>query len=829
MQRIMPRIKHGFHTGVLAGLLSVSLNTWADAPQTPELNLMPYPQQVELTDGHWVLNSDATLALSSPDQALIDAALERFRARFQRHTQTLLTLSENHQSTQRLVIELTEEPNNKPWDETRIPLDVLGPLREAYRLSIDADRIHLQSGSYQGINHGLETLLQLLTAETQADGKLRISLPQLIIDDAPRLRWRGLMLDSVRHFFSVETIKRQLDGMAAAKLNIFHWHLTDDQGWRMESRHYPKLHEQASDGLYYTRDEIREIVAYARVRGIQVVPEINMPGHSTAIGVAYPELMSAPGPYTPEDRWGVHTPLLNPANEDVYIFADKIFAEVAELFPFAYVHIGGDEVDPRDWLANVEIRDFMTRNHLATPEELHTYFNQRLARILAEHDRKMIGWDEIFHPGLPEGTVVQSWRGPDALGEVANQGYPAILSTGFYLDQPQPTAYHYRNPILPLPQHLNDQPGPHESWKTWRFELPRQRGSAVTGQLTLIEHPQQGLRGFIDFAEKSRQALQGLEVRGDITYFEVDTWMGPVLGRVEFQGEQLAGDMVVGNAPYPASGEPIAGSHLPGTSIPEAITSPVIDKAKQPWVLGAEAALWAEIVDERHIDLRLWPRTFAVAERLWSSADLVDEDFMYRRLAAIGDWSEQSLGLQHRAQSETARRKLLPSNQIEAAQVLSEAVEPAQYYHRQHEKSVHGTYSRRDPLDRFVDTLPVESHPVRQLTRQLEAWRKSPDNTALAADARATLVNWRDNAQQLLASLNTGDDPGQLRVIAEQVHTSTQWGIVLIDTLSNQTALSDAVVHSARRQLRTAQSIHEEVVIAAAYPIERLLDDVQTK
>jgi N-acetyl-beta-hexosaminidase len=484
-----PRIKRfscgALAFGTLALLWSISMIGWAATPEVRELNLMPYPQQVERAAGDWVLNVESTLRLSSPDEVFIQAALERFRTRFQRQTGTELTLSANGASHQHLIIELTgdretpkspgtenpetnnpktnnaetnnpdttnsESQNPETTQASSIPLEVLTPEREAYRLTIGTDRIHLQARTYQGVNHGLETLLQLLTTAADTDGGRKITLPQLTIEDSPRFRWRGLMLDSVRNFLSVDTIKRQLDGMAAAKLNIFHWHLTDDQGWRLESRHYPKLHKQASDGLYYTRDEIRDIVAYAMERGIQVVPEIDMPGHTSAIGVAYPELMSAPGPYAMEDRWGVHTPLLNPANEDVYVFADKIFAEVAELFPFTYVHIGGDEVNPRDWLANAGIRAFMKRQNLATPEELHAYFNQRLAHILAKHHRRMIGWDEIFHPGLPDGTIVQSWRGPDSLGEIANQGYPTLLSTGFYLDQPQPTAYHYRNTIFPVP------------------------------------------------------------------------------------------------------------------------------------------------------------------------------------------------------------------------------------------------------------------------------------------------------------------------------------------------------------------------------------------
>src|SRR5690606_2809463 len=213
--------------------------------------------------------------------------------------------------------------------------------------------------------------------------------------------WRGALIDASRHFFSIQTLKRQIDAMAAAKLNVFHWHLTDDQGWRMESKTFPLLQQKASGGKYYTQQEIRELVDYAWQRGIHVLPEIDMPGHVSALALAYPELMSAPGPYQAEERWGVHKPTLNPANREVYIFVEKLFTEVAALFPFAYIHIGGDEVDTEHWLNNPAIKTFMQEQQLADQHALQAYFNRRVADILAQHQRKMIGWDEIQHPDLP--------------------------------------------------------------------------------------------------------------------------------------------------------------------------------------------------------------------------------------------------------------------------------------------------------------------------------------------------------------------------------------------------------------------------------------------
>src|SRR5690606_28655474 len=263
-------------------------------------------------------------------------------------------------------------------------------------------------------------------------------------------------------------------------------------------------------GKYYTQQEIRELVDYAWQRGIYVLPEIDMPGHVSALALAYPELMSAPGPYQAEERWGVHKPTLNPANKEVYICVEKLFTEVAARFPCAYIHMGGDEVDPEHWLNNRAMRTCMREQQLADQHALQAYFNRRVADILAQHQRKMIGWDEIQHPDLPRDIVIQSWQGQDALGSAVNNGFQGILSTGFYLDHPQSAAYHYRNELCPQPTTVDDELHEGESWSAWSFEMPRKRGSAVRGQLSIITAADGKQRGFIEFAGKARRAVNDL-------------------------------------------------------------------------------------------------------------------------------------------------------------------------------------------------------------------------------------------------------------------------------------------------------------------------------
>ena len=309
---------------------------------------------------------------------------------------------------------------------------------ESYRLQVSSTAVQLDAPNPLGILHGLQTFLQLVHL-----GPNGFTVTAVTIEDRPRFPWRGLMMDVSRHFMPVAVMKRNLDGMEAVKFNVLHWHLTDDQGFRVESRKFPKFQELSSDGMYYTQDEIKEIVQYARDRGIRVVPEFDMPGHSTSWFVAYPELASAPGPYQIERKWGVFDPAMDPTRDSTYQFLDELIAEMAGLFPDQYFHIGGDEVTGKQWNKNPEIQEFMQKHGIKNNHGLQAYFNQRLLKIVTSHGKIMTGWDEILHPDLPKETLIQSWRGQKSLAAAARQGYRGLLSYGYYLDLMRPASSHY--------------------------------------------------------------------------------------------------------------------------------------------------------------------------------------------------------------------------------------------------------------------------------------------------------------------------------------------------------------------------------------------------
>jgi hexosaminidase len=310
---------------------------------------------------------------------------------------------------------------------------------ESYNLVVGENKVELTAATPLGILRGVETLLQLVQKD-----KHRWIIPTVRVEDRPRFPWRGLMIDVSRHFIPLEVIKRNIDGMAAVKLNTLHLHLSDDEGFRVESRNAPKLQELASDGESYTQDQIRELLSYARKRGVRVVPEFDIPGHAVSWLIAHPSIASAPPPVHLVRGMGDDVrPPIDPTLEETYQVLDSVLGEMASLFPDPYFHIGGDEVDGKYWDGNERIQEWMRAHNIKDNHELQTYFSKRLQVILAKHGKHMEGWDEILNPDLPKDTLVQSWRGSETLANAARMEFPTILSAGWYLDLMYPASRHY--------------------------------------------------------------------------------------------------------------------------------------------------------------------------------------------------------------------------------------------------------------------------------------------------------------------------------------------------------------------------------------------------
>jgi hexosaminidase len=396
--------------------------------QQPALNLMPLPANSQLGNGSLRVDSTFSVAFTGYTEPRLERAGERFLRQLARQTVLPISLKPLKSAKATLVIE-TEHAGKE--------IQEVGE-DESYILDVSTASARLRASTPLGTMHGLQTFLQLV--DVSPDG---FAAPVVTIQDKPRFPWRGLMLDSARHFIPLDIIRRNLDGMEAVKMNVFHWHLSENQGFRAESKKFPKLHELGSDELYYTQDEIRGLIAYAKDRGIRVVPEFDMPGHSTAWFVGHPELASGKGPYEIERRWGVFDAAMDPTNEKVYKFLDDLIGEMARLFPDHYFHIGGDEVNGKEWDVNPKIQAFMKAHGIKNNEALQAYFSGRVQKLVTRHGKTVIGWDEVLVPGVPKDIVIQSWRGQASLAQAAKQGYRGILSNGYYLDLGWSAPRHY--------------------------------------------------------------------------------------------------------------------------------------------------------------------------------------------------------------------------------------------------------------------------------------------------------------------------------------------------------------------------------------------------
>jgi hexosaminidase len=388
--------------------------------------LMPMPATVRPADGRLLIDANFSVSstLSGPR---LDAAIHRLVALVSRETGIPMSGKPAPGNAVTLTIVCAAPaPAIPALDED-----------ESYTLEV-AGGATLRSATTTGALRGLATFAQLIVP-----GPDGFEIRGIRIEDHPRFAWRGLMLDVSRHWMPLEVVLRNLDAMAAVKLNVFHWHLSDDQGFRVESKLYPKLQQFGSDGNYYTQDEIRQVIAYAGDRGIRVVPEFDIPGHTSSWFPGYPELTAAPGIYEIGRHFGVFDPVIDPTREDVYAFLDGFLGEMAQLFPDSYFHIGGDEVNGRQWSQSQHVQAFMKQHGLADSNALQVYFNRRISAMLEKRGKIVIGWDEVLQPNLPMGTVIHSWRGQASLADAAVKGYRAILSWGYYLDHLNPARYHY--------------------------------------------------------------------------------------------------------------------------------------------------------------------------------------------------------------------------------------------------------------------------------------------------------------------------------------------------------------------------------------------------
>ncbi|HWA00197.1 MAG TPA: family 20 glycosylhydrolase [Caulobacterales bacterium] len=405
-----------------AALFALFLVAGASVAHASSLALVPAPRSIETHVGAFTLSEDVSVYAAEGDAGAM-AAAQRFVDLVRR--------------TRHLRIAIRR---GAPQDGAIVfARDATMASEEAYAIRVRPQGVVVSASGDAGLYYGATTLWQMATLQP---GRGRSDIPAADVDDAPRFAWRGLMLDSARHFQSVDFIKHFIDAMATEKFNVLHWHLTDDQGWRLEIRKYPRLTQvgayrrpageagkhQPRYGGFYTQAEVREIVAYAAAHHITVVPEIEMPGHATAAIVAYPQFGAALHPPTNVGAdWGIYPNLYN-TDDATFAFLEDVLTEVMALFPSQYIHVGGDEAVKQQWLANPEIQARMRAAGVANEAALQGWFTARIGRFLAAHGRRLIGWDEILEGGVPPDATVMSWRGVEGAIAAARAGHDTVLS-----------------------------------------------------------------------------------------------------------------------------------------------------------------------------------------------------------------------------------------------------------------------------------------------------------------------------------------------------------------------------------------------------------------
>ena len=400
--------------------------------------LIPAPAQLEIRSGAFVLDHETRLVVSDPADVELLQLAHLVGQEIRAATGLRVPTGDGEAGEIRLTLD-PEAADRPPTSDSPLARD------ESYTLTSAPSLIEVRAATHAGLFYGTRTLLQLLPASPEVAAGWTV--PSLEIRDHPRFVYRGLHLDVGRHFFPPEYIKRYIDVLARHKLNVFHWHLTEDQGWRLEIEAYPRLAQISAwrtetiveqnfdpyvgDGVpyggFYTRDEVRDIVAYAAERYVTVVPEIEMPGHSVAVLAAYPELACTEGPFEVSTVWGVEDDIYRP-HERTFEFLENVLTEVMELFPSPYIHIGGDEAPKRRWEESDVAQEVIRREGLADELELQSWFIRRIEAFLLEHGRRVIGWDEILEGGLAPQATVMSWRGVDGGIEAARQGHDVVMT-----------------------------------------------------------------------------------------------------------------------------------------------------------------------------------------------------------------------------------------------------------------------------------------------------------------------------------------------------------------------------------------------------------------
>lgn len=720
-----------------------------------EIELMPLPASLKIHNGEVDLSEGINVFFVNVQNDYLDKAASRFIEDVE-----LIYGIEANENGVSLEINCSEE------SDSSIPQ--FGD-NESYSLEIDK-QIKLSASTQFGINHGLETILQLIKPNEAG-----IAVPKLKIEDEPRFPWRGVMLDVCRHWMPKEVVLRTIDAMAAVKMNVFHVHLSEDQGFRVESKVFPKLHEIGSNGKYYTQEDIREIVAYAAERGIRIIPEFDVPGHSKSWQIAYPELSTVSGELSFANESGeLFSPPMDPTKEEVYAFLDKFIAEMVTLFPDSYFHIGGDEVEPKYWNESESVQSFMNEKGIKDAHGLQAYFNLRIYDLVKKHGKTMLGWEEIMNDELEDDVVIQSWMGQKSLFEAVQSGKRGILSAGWYLDHKLHSDKHYAVDPLILPGAVDLEPDT-TYWKTYDVTLEIPSGE-MESKLTLFDRDSENVYGFLEFLGNRTGFKNGQKKDGELTFL-LESQMGEVEFSAQLLSDTLFGKISLAMFNFAANGKLVAGSEISGTKLPTIeVIKPLTDEQKT-MILGGEAAMWSEVVDKNNVDSRIWPRTGVIAEKLWSPSMLTaNVDDMYRRLEKFSEYLVKR-GNPHEKQQDDILHALIPKEGFQYLKILVEVLEEVKYYERMANlENIYAVYLPDLKMNGVVDAARPESLSAREFNTKVNTYLLDKGNSELKAHIKQQLELWSSNHEKLEPWLTT-DELQKVSYLSEAFSSAAKYAL----------------------------------------------------
>ena len=766
------------------------------------INIMPLPAELELKNGTLVASEGIHVIYQGIRNDKIDRSVDRLFMKLERRLQKSIS---NEQGIEFTINCLADSPT----EVQQVKED------ESYSLKIDRQGIYLEAPKPYGVIRGLETIFQL--SEIKGD---KLMMPGAEIQDSPRFPWRGIMIDVCRHWIPKDVVLRTLDAMAMVKMNVFHWHLSEDQGFRVESKVFPKLHEIGSNGKYYTQEEIREVIQYAADRGIRVVPEFDLPGHSKSWQIAYPELSFVDFELEFGAKKGMaFAPPFDPTNEETYQFLDLFIEEMAALFPDPYFHIGGDEVNPKYWNESVQIQKFMGENGMEDHHDLQAYFNKRMNQILKKHGKGMLGWDEILHPDLGQDIIVQSWRSHKSLFEAVQNGGTGILSAGLYLDHILSSEKHYKVDPLVLEGAVDLVPDT-SFWKMYDLTMDI-AGNEMNSELVIFDRDPSDISGFFAMMG-NRTAFKNGIIENNTLSFKFDGPAGEMKYEAEIFADSIVGRMSLGLLGFDNWGPKIGGSDMPGTEMPKIeITKPLTEEEKSR-IIGGEACQWSEFVDEYNIESRLWPRSAAIAEKLWSPQELTNDiDDMYRRLSIVSDLITEQ-GSTHSTQYVEKLNQLVEAKGLDALKTLVDILEEVKFHGRMPNlMEAENLYLPDYALDRIVDAARTESMEAREFNGKVAIYLENPDNEEVKAEVKTYLQIWSENHEILRPYIATHEKLMDIENISLELALVSKAALATVNETEKE--ITDDVIVEKLVYLETGE---HGVIVAVVQGLRRILNEI---